>query len=307
MYQSLAPIVIFTYKRRNILQQTIEALQKCDLSGESELYIFSDGYKNEIDKPKVIETRKYIKNISGFKRIEIIEADINKGLANSIIEGVSLIFKKYENVIVLEDDIIVSKDFLYYMNQCLNKYQNNREIYSISGYISTLKNTDTYPYDVFFFPRVCSWGWATWKDRWEPIDWTIKDFDEFKKDKKQIRRFQYGGKDLFRMLKRQMKGEIDSWAIRWCYNQFKIGSYTVYPLVTKCKNIGFDTDASHTNVYNRYDSPFGAEIKTSFNFPPTIGLVNVFVKQYQNFFSLRSRIIGRVYTYLYRLRIIRNK
>ena len=63
---------------------------------------------------------------------------INKGLAKSIIDGVSNMLNRYSRVIVLEDDLRTTPNFLDFMNQSLDFYENNRAIQSVSGY--SLKN-----------------------------------------------------------------------------------------------------------------------------------------------------------------------
>ncbi len=244
-----APIISFTYRR--IPNKLIDSLLKNKLAKDKELFIFSDGYKNETDKQDVLEVRRYLKTIEGFKNITIYEADKNKGLANSIIDGVSQIINKYNKVIVLEDDLVVSNDFLDYMNEALKFYENDNRIWAISGYTPNLKSFKNYPYDVYLSVRANSWGWATWKDRWDSIDWDIKDWQEFKKDKNAIDRFNLGGNDMFKMLELQMLGKIDSWAIRWCYNQYILNKYTVYPRKSKVINDGFsDSKGTHNSGKN---------------------------------------------------------
>jgi len=239
------PIIIFTY-RRNI-DKLIKSLLKNSLSKETKLFIFSDSYKNELDKVDVLSVRKSLKRIHGFNSITIFESSINKGLADSVIYGVSKIIKEYEEVIVLEDDLIVSKDFLEYMNGALNFYRDNEDIWSISGYTPAMKCLDYYEKDVFLSLRANSWGWATWKNRWDKIDWNIQEWNDFKNDNQAINSFNKGGNDLFKMLETQMLGKIDSWAIRWCYNQFKYTSYTVYPTKSKLINNGFDDKGTHNS------------------------------------------------------------
>jgi len=244
----LAPIVIFTYRRIPI--KLIESLRCNKISKYSILYIFSDGYKNETDKEDVLKVRKFIKNVDGFKETNVVERKRNYGLSSNIINGVITIIRKFGKIIVLEDDLVVSEDFLEYMNEALSFYKNDKKVWSISGYSPPLKCLKSYNKDVFLAPRVNSWGWATWKDRWENVDWDIKDWNNFKKSKDCIRRFNLGGNDLYKMLELQMLGKIDSWAIRWCYNQYKYGAYTLYPKYSKVKNIGFDSLGTHNDIRN---------------------------------------------------------
>lgn len=244
----LAPIVLFVYNRLDHTQVVIETLLKNTLAKDSELYVFSDAAKSENGIGKVNEVRAFIRDESwhkGFKKVSIIEAEKNKGLAKSIIGGVSEILQKYGKVIVLEDDLNLSPFFLEYMNDALDYYKDDEEIWSISGYSFPMKSLKKYPHDVFYSYRGCSWGWATWSDRWELVDWDVKDYELLAKDSKWIKRFNRGGGDLFQMLTNQMEGKINSWAIRWCFAQSNLDKYTVYPKVSFLGNEG--CDGSGTN------------------------------------------------------------
>lgn len=241
-----APIIIFTY-RRDIIK-LIESLQANKLASRSDLIIYSDGNKSEDDLEDIKKVREKLYDIQGFNNVFVIESKTNKGLANSIINGVSDVIQKYGKVIVLEDDLIVASDFLDYMNEALDFYLKDPAIWSISGYGPRLPDLKNYEKDVYLSVRASSWGWATWKDRWIQNDWQITDFKKFKSDKKLIKSFNKGGNDMYNMLELQILGKIDSWAIRWCYNQFKLDKYTVYPINSKVFNNGFaDEKAIHNN------------------------------------------------------------
>ena len=291
----LAPIVLFVYNRFKHTQKTINALKRNKLAEESKLFIFSDGYKNQKDRQKVKKVRDIINNINGFKNIDVFESEKNKGLANSVIDGVTKIINKYGKVIVLEDDLVTSKNFLRYMNRGLDFYEGNKDIWSISGYNIPIDIPDNYEYDVYLSYRAHSWGWATWKDRWNKIDWKIKDFDEFINNKKKQKLFNRAGNDMTRMLKRQIKGQIDSWAIRWCYNQFEEDSYTIYPVKSKVKNIGMDGSGVHCGVSNQHDVILDAK-DNKVEFPKKLELnqkiLNNFKKHYEtNIFKKKIRDI----------------
>ena len=238
---SLSPIVLFVYNRVEHTKKTIEALKKNRYAPESELFIFSDGPKdNEDDRVNVSNVRKYINSVEGFKKIIIEESLENKGLGTSIIVGTNKIIGKYGKVIVLEDDIVTSEDFLYYMNKGLDFYENNEKIYSITGYSFPFEKKDKHKENVYLSLFPSSWGWGTWQNRWENIDWDVKDWDEFKKSKIQKFLFHLIRPDLFEMLNAKMNGWNDSWAIRWAYAQFKSRTYSVFPINSYVENIGID-------------------------------------------------------------------
>ncbi|SHM19394.1 glycosyltransferase family protein [Flavobacterium saccharophilum] len=297
----LAPIVLFTYKRVDTLIKTIEALQRNHLALGSDLYIFSDAAKGIHDQEMVSEVRKYIHSISGFKTIKIYESNINKGLASSIINGVSEVMKKYEKVIVLEDDLVTSSNFLDFMNTSLVSYESNQKVFSISGYGLHVRLPENYEYDVYFTPRGMSWGWATWRNRWEGVDWELKDFKNFVSSKTERRRFAIGGSDLNDMLQRQVDGKIDSWAIRWYFDQFKKKQLTLYPIKSKVKNLGFDEMATHTNAYNRYKILFDDSNKREYLFETDVKINPVIFKSFKSYFGFFSRIFyGRIVSPIFR-------
>lgn len=251
----LAPIVLFVYNRLDHTQGVIETLSKNFLAGESELYVFSDAAKSEKGIDKVNEVRKFIHDNSwhhSFKKVSIIEAEKNKGLARSVIGGVTKIIQEFGKVIVVEDDLLLSPYFLNYMNGALDYYQEDKKIWSVSGYSFPMKSLKKYSHDVFYSYRGCSWGWATWSDRWETVDWKVKEYEQFIGDQKWIERFNRGGVDLTNMLKMQMEGQIDSWAIRWCFSQSNQDMYTVYPRISYLENAGCDGSGVHSSVYDEY-------------------------------------------------------
>lgn len=248
----LAPIVIFTFNRIDHTKKTLSALAKNELASQSELYIFSDGPRNLEEKIKVDEVRRYLESIEGFKNITIIKAETNKGLAKSVIDGVTEIINKYGRVIVLEDDLITSPKFITYMNKALELYDKRRDIWSISGYTPNIDIPTGYSDSVYLIRRGASWGWATWKDRWVLNDWQISDYKEFKRNKDQVKKFNIAGSDMAPMLEDQMKGRINSWAIRWGYNQYRHDKWTVYPISSFVNNIGNDLSGTHTAATTKY-------------------------------------------------------
>lgn len=158
-----APIALFVYNRLNHTQRTITALQQNSLAQESELYIFSDGPKDEAGVEKVETIRKYLKTISGFKSVHIKERPENWGLAKSIIEGATEIVGQFGKIIVLEDDIVTSPHFLKYLNEALDLYQNEEKVISVHGYIYPVKQVLP---ETFFLRGADCWGWATWQRGW---------------------------------------------------------------------------------------------------------------------------------------------
>ena len=245
-----APIVLFVYNRPWHTQQTVEALQKNKLASESELFIYSDDAKNDDARVSVDEVRKYIDNITGFKKITVIKRDKNWGLANSIIDGVTKIVNEYGRIIVLEDDLVTSPYFLKYMNTALDFYKNEKSVISIHGYIYPIENLP----NSFFIKGADCWGWATWKNKWDIFEpdgqkllneLTVKNLEKESDFN--------GSYDFTRMLKDQINGKNSSWAIRWYMSAFLKNMVTLYPGKSYVQNIGFDSQGVHcreTDIFN---------------------------------------------------------
>ena len=137
----LAPIIVFAYNRPYHLRQTLEALSENDLSDQSNLIIFCDGPKNNAS-PEQLEAIKEVRSIAHAKKwckkVIVEESEYNKGLADSIVNGVSSVVEEYGRVIVLEDDIVTSRGFLKYMNDALELYEHDDQVMHISGYMYPL-------------------------------------------------------------------------------------------------------------------------------------------------------------------------
>lgn len=250
-----APVVLFVYNRLDHTKNVIDSLAKNYLSEDTDLHVFSDAARNEKSAKDVAEVREYIRKNewrTHFRNVTVIEAGQNKGLAKSIIGGVTKILEEYGKVIVVEDDLVLSPYFLTYMNGALEYYKEVSDVWSISGYSFPMKSLKKYPHDVFYSYRGCSWGWATWLDRWEETDWEVKDYPKLISDKNWQKRFNRGGADLTGMLGMQMEGKINSWAIRWVFAQSNLDMYTVYPKNSYILNDGCDGSGTHVAETKEY-------------------------------------------------------
>lgn len=247
-----APIVLFVYNRLDHARRTVEALQKNVLAHESELFVFSDAPKSEEQAGAVRDVRQYLRQITGFRSVTIVDRKTNLGLARSIIDGVTTVLKKYARIIVLEDDMVTSPYFLTYMNEALEKYADDDRVASIHGYVYPVEQA--LPAAFFLLGADC-WGWATWRRGWA---WFNPDgaylLAELKR-RKLIRAFDFNGTYPYTaMLKDQIKGANDSWAVRWYASTFLAGKLTLYPGRSLVHNIGNDNSGVHCGESSYWDS-----------------------------------------------------
>lgn len=266
---TLGPIIVFSYNRPDHLRRTLEALAKNDLAQDSILYIYCDGVRpnaSEEQCEKIIENRKVARSAKGFKEVFVVEAPHNKGLANSIIDGVTEVINRHGKVIVLEDDLLTSPYFLKYMNAALDFYEFRPGVMSIAANrppLDELEIPKDYPYDVFVCLRSYSTGWATWKNRWNHVDWSLNYLDGFLKHPEQIEAFNRAGDDMTKLLLLQRDGKIDSWAIRFGFAHFKEHLVAILPCVSYVDNIGFDGSGIHSgvNTTNEYRNDLSLSVK----------------------------------------------
>lgn len=246
-----APVVIFAYNRPDHLKMVIESLIANKEAFQSDLIIYSDGFKNIQDQAMVEKVRRYLETVVGFKSISLKYRSTNLGLATSVIRGVTEVIEKYKKVIVLEDDIVVSKNFLSYMNEGLERYSHTLEVASIHGYVYPV--TRKLP-DVFFLRGSDCWGWATWSRAWSIFEEDANKLQKELETSKLESKFDFNGAyPYFNMLKNQAGGRLDSWAIRWYASTFIKGMLTLYPGRSLVKNIGFDGSGSNCGGTNLFD------------------------------------------------------
>lgn len=242
--KKLSPVVIFTYNRLDHTRKNIEHLKKNKLASQTDLYIYSNAPSKKEDRIKVEELRKYLKTIEGFKSVKVIEREKPLELSTNIRLGVSEIIKKYKKVIVLEDDVITAHNFLSYMNNALDFYENEENIFTITGWRVPMdtKVFENYKYDTFLVPRATAYAWGIWEDRWELIDWDKQNYKEDLKDKRFLKKFERAGEDLPIIL----ENHSEAWDITVCYTQNKLEKYTVYPIKSKIENTGMDGSGTHS-------------------------------------------------------------
>lgn len=246
MSTTLAPIVVFAYKRADHLKKVFDALKLNALASQSDLYVYCDGPKRNDDLDKINQVRELSKKQTWCKKLEVIERPTNFGLSKSITTGVTEIIKKYGKIIVLEDDQVVAPTFLEFCNQALEKYKDNTEVMQITGYMYPVetKGSD----DAFFICHSSCWGWATWERAWKQFNTAddqlffqqVLDNKDLKKKFDMDHAYPYS-----QMLKQKLEGGNDSWGISWYISLFKNSGLILMPRQSLVANIGRDNSATH--------------------------------------------------------------
>lgn len=244
---SYAPIALFTYSRADHTKRAVESLLHNAEAKDSDLFVFSDGPKTPAKAAAVQGNRDYVHTITGFKSVTIIERETNWGLANSLIAGITEVINKYEKVIVVEDDLILSPFFLQFMNEGLEKYKDDERVGTISAYLPPL---DEKLPDTFLLMYFQCWGWATWKRAWDLFNPDTKYLLRklrFKKTKFDVG----GGCGNYGNLLCHKYGLVDTWYLRYYASLFLKGKLSLYPGMSMATNEGCDGTGTHCKASSK--------------------------------------------------------
>lgn len=258
-----APIISFCYNRYDHLQKSLASLLANPEASETDLIVFSDGARGPHDVDDIRRVREKLKKISGFKSVRIVERKINYGVNVNIVDGITRVMDEFGFGIIVEDDIVVSENFLNYMNSALLNYQDEKSVYAISGYSYPFEMSDEAP-DVFLLRHPSGWGWATWSDRWADYSHRLEMVDEFSES--ELSYFNYD--DTAPVFEETLRGNV--WDIYWNAAICKARGLCLVPKEQLSYTIGLDGSGQMEEVFsNPYlEMPFQA--CQSWDFPSEI-------------------------------------
>ncbi len=255
--KTYSPILLFVYNRPEHTRHAVESLLRNEEAAHSELFIYSDAAKGDEWKPAVGEVRNYISAITGFAAVHITEQSENKGLADSIIEGVTTLVNRFGRVIVLEDDLVVAPYFLRFMNDALEVYKDELRV----GHIQACDFTqDASLPATFLIKWTGSWGWATWKRAWQYFNPDGTTLLQQLQERNLTYTFDFDGTYRYtRMLRRQIEGKNNSWAIRWNASLFLANILSLNVGRSLVQNDGFDGSGTNCGGGDLYGSTLWLE------------------------------------------------
>ncbi|MET4430720.1 hypothetical protein ABIA65_004031 [Mycolicibacterium sp. 624] len=246
------PVAVFAYNRPEKLAAMMRSLQACRGFAESPVTVFVDGPKpNPEDRSSVEAVRAFVRGLNS-PNVSWSFQDTNRGLRQSIYDGVTELTKEHGQVIVFEDDLVVSPIALDYFNAALCRYQSAHRVWSIVGYaydappLRNLTATLTLP---FTHP----WGWATWGRAWDRFSLDNQPTANQLNSQSFRSAFDMNGLYPFTaLLKNSIEGRVNSWFIHWYYTVFQHGGVSIFPSRRIVDNFGH-SDGSHGGVLNPYD------------------------------------------------------
>lgn len=242
------PVALIAYNRPEHLRQVLDALKA---NKPKELWIFCDSAKDDAAEPAVEEVRQIVKGLKR-RKVYISSWSPHAGLGQSVLNAVTAMMNIHKAAIILEDDCVPGPQFLNYMNACLDKYRDNERVLAISGYTVQLPEAmlANHPWDCYFFPRIETWGWATWRHKWELYRRDIQQaYAEAQEKKIDLDR---GGPDVPAMIDARAQGRTQSWSPGWMLAGYLNDMVCVYPTVSHIQNIGTDGSGVHCGPSERW-------------------------------------------------------
>ena len=267
-------VSLFTYNRSYHTKMVLSSLKRSTIL-PSKLYLFQDGLRVGDDIYEWEKVNALIQEVH-WCDTEVVVSSFNRGLANSIISGINYMFREgdIDAVIILEDDCVPTTNFISYMYQCFEKYKSDKDVYTVSGYsypIVLEKNQ----YDVYACGRISSWGWGTWKDRWEVFTKDYEIIRRIKQDAVASRNLAIWGRDLEETLVGNVRGICDSWAVFWALNVIERKGICIMPYKSFIRNIGMDGSGVHCGITNQFEVECIDENKEKFNLPEKINIMHM--------------------------------
>ncbi len=238
-------IAVFCYKRAAKLKRSVEALLHNPECASMDVIFFCDGPKGPNDLEGVMDTRKYIDSLTGFKSIQKKYHEKNVSTGPNFKQGIIWLCQNYDRSIVVEDDLVVTPNYISYLLGGLDFYKNEPSVFCVTGFCFPI-NIKNYEFDSIVHKRFCSYGWASWSNRVKNVHFEKEYLEECMRSPNFISVLNREGKDLSRMVTKQIKGVISTWDIQMqvhvAVNKLKV----IYPVMSKGHNIGFDKESTNT-------------------------------------------------------------
>jgi hypothetical protein len=253
----MTSVLLIIFNRPATTQRVFEAIR---YARPTKLYIAADAPRPGIttDEEKCRLTRTVTEQIDWPCAVKRLYQEQNLGCSLGPRAAFDWFFSQEVEGIILEDDCVPHPDFFVFASAMLERYRNDQRILSISGSNLSyqLKNGDSYTYSRF----MNMWGWATWADRAQTIDYSLKSWRTVDRPllllyKVMRQRLFDADINWYKYWRHKFdltvnKDVITWWDWQWIYNQLTERKLSIVPAVNLVSNIGFDTDATHTHEAN---------------------------------------------------------
>jgi len=194
---------IISWNRPCYLKQLIETLEANDCS-EVNFHLFQDGAVCKFTGNKLTDSNKIIESIKVFHDSQLPNKHYHikdKNVANAILqfEAMRTLYKNYSHFIFLENDVIVSPNFIVVMRKLLNQFEKDKRVACISPGLRLFckQNKVKENLDKLVFKRGHFWAEGCWAKKWKIIEKEYMDYYNIVKDRSYRKRNAGAIKRLF--------------------------------------------------------------------------------------------------------------
>lgn len=149
-------------------RQTFEAIKKAQ---PQKLYFYSNHARE--DNPDEVKNnsiiKDYVNEVDWDCEVHTWFRDVYVDQLTSIRTAIDWVFDNEESAIILEEDCVPTRAFFSFCDQMIDFYKDEKRIWYITG--DNFFNLNPSGYDYIFSNYHWIWGWASWRDRWQAIDW----------------------------------------------------------------------------------------------------------------------------------------
>ena len=243
------PILILAFNRPNRLRALIDRLREVQ---PAHVYVSIDGPRSShtTDKALVRQTRNLVATIDWPCEVVTNFASENLGCGRGVSSGINWFFTHVDRGIILEDDVMPSRDFFVFCEELLNRYQDDPRVFALSGCNFAPPEAITQPASYRFSAITHVWGWATWRRAWDAYRYDMTDWRKRLPLRQRWRAMgaNTGGFIYWTAVFDWMRfGHIDTWDYQWSLAQMAHGGLTATSNVNLTDNVGFAEDATHTS------------------------------------------------------------
>jgi len=260
-------IALFIYDRPQCTEKVLESLKRNHID---ELYVFQDGIGEQTNKVA------WEQNVDLISKIDWCRVNYEKNERKSssldaqIIYGINRVFQEKEEIIVIEDDCVISEDCIDFFNKCFATYRNNKKVISIDAYLEPITVPDNYKMPVIASGAPSSWGWGTWKDRWEEFQADFEIIKRIGKYMKEYKGFGEFGYPIKKILTEYWL--LGTWDLWWSINVLIREGISIRPTYNKIHNIGFEYPGTHTSGESPWVVPICNQMDSDGILPKEIGI-----------------------------------
>lgn len=234
------PVLYMTFARPDYARQTWNAIKAAK---PRTLYFYSNKGReektDEVARNEII--RSYIKEIDWECNLHTWFRDEYVDVYTSLLGAKQWAFKNEDRLIMLEEDCLASLAFFEFCDHFLELYKDDMRINFVTGnnYAIGYHENDV---DHYITRSIHHHGWATWKDRWDMIDFNMMPEDiVYTGD---LKKYYHNVFSRYLYFRRHYLGlhefilQTKCWDFIKVFNQIKDKTYGVTPIYNLVQNVG---------------------------------------------------------------------